>query len=52
MQEVYTCPCLPVEAPRVNNNNLDIFTHNVPFNFAVKQAIDQLDNLEALAKVA
>ena len=41
-----------MEAPGVDDNDLDIFTHDVPFNFAVEQAMDQLDDPEALAKVA
>ena len=52
MQEVYACPCPLVEVPGVDDNNLNIFTHDILFNFAVKQAMDQLDDPGALAKVA
>jgi len=52
MQEVYACLCPLVEVPGVDDNNLNIFTHDILFNFAVKQAMDQLDDPGALAEVA
>jgi hypothetical protein len=51
-REVYVCPQPPVKALGVSDDNLDIFTKDVLFNFAVEQALEQLDNPEALAKVA
>ncbi len=41
-----------MEVPGVNDNDLDIFTHDVLFNFAVEQAMDQLNDPGVLAKVA
>ncbi len=52
MQEIYACPQLLVEAPSINNSDLKIFTKDTPFNFVVKQALKQLDNLGVLAEVA
>ena len=39
-RKVYACPQLPVEAPGVSDNNLKIFTKDVPFNFATEQALE------------
>ncbi len=39
-REVYACPQLPVEALGVSDDNLEIFTKDVPFNFAAKQALE------------
>ena len=40
-----------MDALNANNHDLNIFTQDVPFNFATKQALDQLDDPEALAEV-
>ncbi len=40
-----------MEAPGVNDSNLKIFTRDTPFNFVVKQALEQLDDPGTLAKV-
>jgi hypothetical protein len=46
------CPQPPVKALGVSDDDLDIFTKDVPFNFTVEQALEQLDDPGALAKVA
>ena len=51
-REVYTCLQLPVEALGVADDDLKIFICDMPFNFAVEQALDQLDDLGVLAEVA
>ncbi len=51
-REVFVGPQSPVEAPGVEDNDLDIFTRDIPFNFAVEQALEKLDDPSALAEVA
>ena len=51
-REVYVCPQPPVEALGVSDDDLDIFTKDIPFNFAVKQVLKQLDDSRVLAEVA
>ena len=46
------CPQPPVKALGVSDDNLNIFTKDVPFNFAVKQVLKRLNDPRALAKVA
>jgi len=41
-----------VEAPGVEDNDLDIFTKDIPFNFTVEQALEKLDDPSMLAEVA
>ena len=41
-----------VAAPTVKDNNLKIFTQDVPFNFMVEQALDKLEDPGVLAEVA
>ena len=51
-REVFAHLRQPVAAPAVEDNNLKIFTQDVPFNFAVEQALDKLEDPGALAEVA
>src|SRR6266851_5181382 len=41
-----------IDVSGVSNKDLEIFTQDLPFNFALEQALDSLDNPGALAKVA
>jgi len=50
-RELYACPQLPIEGSYVDNNDLDIFTRDTPFNFAVEQALERLEDLGMLAEV-
>jgi hypothetical protein len=50
-RELYAYPRPPVDAPNADDRDLDIFTQDVPFNFATKQALDRLDDPGALAEV-
>src|SRR6266851_3856463 len=52
VREVFAHPRQPVAAPTVEDNDLEIFIQDIPFNFAVKQALDKLEDPGALAKVA
>jgi len=52
VREVFAHPRQPVAAPTVEDNDLEIFTQDVPFNFAVEQALDKLEDPGALAEVA
>ena len=51
-QEIFACLRPLVAAPTVKDKDLDIFTQDVPFNFAVEQALDRLEDPRVLAKVA
>jgi hypothetical protein len=51
-RELYAGPRAPMEVPNVNNKDLEIFVRDLPFNFAVEQALESLDDLGALAEVA
>jgi hypothetical protein len=42
----------PVTALVVKDNDLEIFTQDVPFNFMMEQALDRMEDLGGLAKVA
>jgi len=50
-RELYAYPRPPVDAPNADERDLDIFTQDVPFNFAAEQALDQLDDPGVLAEV-
>jgi hypothetical protein len=50
--KIYAQLCTLLEVPGVDNNKLDLFIKDAPFNFTLKQALDSLDDLEALAEVA
>jgi hypothetical protein len=50
-RELFAYPRPPVDALNTNDHDLDIFTQDVPFNFATEQALDWLDNPGALAEV-
>jgi hypothetical protein len=41
-----------VHVPGINNSNLKIFVKDLPFNFALEQALDSLEDPRALAEVA
>ena len=51
-REVFVGPQSLVEALGVEDNDLDIFTRDILFNFTVEQALEKLDDLSALAEVA
>ena len=51
-QELFACPRLAVEASGISDHDLNIFTQDVPFNFAAEQVLETLDDLGALAKVS
>jgi hypothetical protein len=48
---MYAYPQPPVEAPSINDSDLEIFTRDMPFNFTIKQALERLDDPGVLAKV-
>ena len=50
-RELYAYPRPLVDAPNANDRDLDIFTQDVPFNFAAEQVLDRLDDPGALAEV-
>jgi len=52
VREVFAHPRQPVAAPTVEDNDLEIFTQDIPFNFVVEQALDKLEDPGVLAKVA
>jgi hypothetical protein len=50
--EVCSVPHLPLEVPGVDDRDLDLFVKDVPFNFAIEQALESLGDPGALAEVA
>ena len=50
-REVYTSPQPPLEV-NVDDHNLNLFVRDVPFNFALEQALDKLEDPGVLTEVA
>jgi hypothetical protein len=49
--EICSVPRLPLEVPGVNDQDLNLFVKDIPFNFAVEQALESLGDPGALAEV-
>jgi hypothetical protein len=50
-RELYTTPQQQEKQSTDNERNLNLFVHNTPFNFTLKQALDSLGDPGILAKV-
>jgi hypothetical protein len=51
MCEIYTDSYSPLNIKGINNEDLDVFTQDSPFNFALEQGLEALGDPGALAEV-
>jgi hypothetical protein len=50
-QEICSVPRPPLKVPGVNDRDLNLFIKDIPFNFAVEQALESLGDPGVLAEV-
>jgi hypothetical protein len=49
---MYALPHTLLKVSSIDENELNLFVKDTPFNFTLKQALESLGDLEALAEVA